>query len=158
MYRRIFGTGPTGIGVTVAIWFLALKIERWIGIPSISMGETFRLLLLILFVTDATFMTVWSFIALPIPVRGDKLVTTGPFRWVRHPFYAAIIWSGTGAVAIWYYSWTVIFSVILINLFWTWHIQQEERFMVEKFGDEYRRYTEETGQFFPLLRKSGDPS
>ena len=152
MYKRIFGTGPTGISATAVIWFLALKVEQWFGIPPITLGDTFRLLLLILFVADATFMTVWSFTALPIRARGNKLVTTGPFRWVRHPLYTAVIWSGTGAVAIWYYSWTVIFSVILVNLFWGWHIQQEEEFMVEKFGDEYRRYAEETGQFFPKLK------
>jgi len=96
---------------------------------------------------------VYLELALPVGERGKKLVTSGPYRLMRHPLYAAFIWSGTGAAAVWLQSWLLIFSVIPIHIFWVWHIRNEELFMLEQFGAEYKVYMETTGQFFPILRR-----
>ncbi len=148
-YRQLFGAGPSGILATVLIWTGATWADRMIEIPAIPLGETFRAVLLALFLIDAGVTVVWSLIALPPKERGREVVKKGPFRWVRHPLYSAFIWSGTGAVAIWFSSWTVLFSVVPVSLFWAWHIRGEEAFMLEKFGDEYKDYMDKTGQFFP---------
>jgi len=148
-YIRLFGIGPTGIMATLFIWILALQIEKWLGIPKINMGTSFRWIVFCLFAFDCIATIVWSLIVLRPTERGRKFVTTGPFQWVRYPLYSAIIWSGTGMMVMWYRSWTVIFSVFLINFFWTWHVQKEEHYMLQKFGEEYREYMKSTGQFFP---------
>lgn len=151
-YRQLFGAGPTGIATTAIIWVAAGWIGELLQMPAIPVGETFRGVLLALFIIDSAVTIVWSLFALPPKERGVRVVNTGPFRWVRHPLYSAFIWSGTGAVAIWFRSWTVLFSVVPISLFWAWHIRGEETFMLEKFGDEYLDYMNSTGQFFPRFR------
>ena len=152
-YKCIFGSGPTGILGTFLIWFTAFKIGTWLGIPKINMGTTFQWFLLGFFSVDALATIVWSLISLPPNDRGKRVITTGPFRYVRHPLYSAFIWSGTGIAAVAVQSWAVIVSIILIHFFWIWHIRKEEDFMVEKFGDEYRKYMEETNQFFPKFKR-----
>ncbi len=124
-----------------------------IHMPALPVGDTVRAVLVILFLIDFTVTIVWSLVALPPKERSVRIVKSGPFKLVRHPLYSAFIWSGTGAVALWLKSWSVLFSVVPISLFWTWHIQDEEAFLVEKFGDEYRDYMNGTGQFFPIFRR-----
>ena len=124
-----------------------------IHLTALPVGETLRAVLVALFLIDSTVTIVWSLVALPPKERGVRMVTSGPFKLVRHPLYSAFIWSGTGAVALWLQSWSVLFSVVPISLFWAWHIRNEEAFMVEKFGDEYRDYINGTGQFFPIFRR-----
>lgn len=153
-YQRIFGSGPTGIIVTIVIWTAALQLEGLLVIPKIHMAVTFQWIMFGFFVIDATITILWSFWVLPPKKWGTFLVTKGPFHLVRHPLYSAFIWNGTGMVAMGFRSWVVLFSVILVNFFWTWHIRKEENYMLELFGEEYRRYMEKTGQFFPRFGKN----
>ena len=148
-YKNIFGCGPTGVLITVLLWILALQISTWISIPEMRIAPTFRYILIVLFSIDSTLLLVWSHIVLPPSVRAKTLITTGPYQYVRHPIYAAFIWSGTGILAMVYKSWLLIIFIIPIHIFWTWHIQKEEKHMLEKFGSEYKNYMNSTGQFFP---------
>ena len=148
-YKNIFGCGPTGVLITVLLWILALQISTWISIPEMRIAPTFRYILIVLFSIDSTLLLVWSHIVLPPSVRAKTLITTGPYQYVRHPIYAAFIWSGTGIMAMVYKSWLLIIFIIPIHIFWTWHIQKEEKHMLEKFGSEYKNYMNSTGQFFP---------
>ncbi|MEE9167866.1 MAG: isoprenylcysteine carboxylmethyltransferase family protein [Candidatus Neomarinimicrobiota bacterium] len=150
--RPLFAIGTTGMVATAVIWVLAVYVERWLGISPIEMGATFRWIFFTLFAADFSATVLWSLVVLAPSRRETKLMTAGPYRWVRHPLYSAIIFSGTGMVAIWHRSWAVIFSVIIINFFWTWHVRKEERDMLMRFGEEYREYMRSTGQFFPRFR------
>nr|MCS5661037.1 hypothetical protein [Dehalococcoidia bacterium] len=67
--------------------------------------------------------------------------------------YSAFIWSGTGIVVLLSRSWTVLFSALPISIFWAWHITGEEELLLKRFGNDYRKYMENTGQFFPKLKR-----
>ena len=148
-YNNILGSGPTGVLTTVFLWIVALQISTWVSIPEMRIAPTFRWILIILFSIDAAVLLVWSHIILLPSVRAKTLITTGPYQFVRHPIYAVFIWSGTGIMAMTYKSWLLIFFVIPINIFWAWHVQKEEKHMIDKFGSAYADYMNTTGQFFP---------
>jgi protein-S-isoprenylcysteine O-methyltransferase Ste14 len=79
-----------------------------------------------------------------------RLVTTGPYRWVRHPLYsiAGLGWLGMGLMIA---SWPVLLGVLALPALLSLRAEREEAALVERFGDEYRAYMRRTGRFFPDL-------
>lgn len=81
----------------------------------------------------------------------QRLVTDGPYRWVRHPGYA-------GSIAVWvgatlaFHSWLAAAIVAtLMLLSYAWRIRSEERMLADHFGDAYRHYATHTSRLFPGL-------
>jgi protein-S-isoprenylcysteine O-methyltransferase Ste14 len=81
-----------------------------------------------------------------------RLVTSGPYRRIRHPMYTVFImyelsWVLVSANLLFlvYY----VLSVLLIAV----RIPREERMMLEKFGEEYRVYMKRTGRLLPRFRQ-----
>ncbi|MFC1550596.1 methyltransferase family protein [Candidatus Neomarinimicrobiota bacterium] len=153
IFQRIFGVGPLGYVVTVLIWYFTYTIERAAGFPQIAISSSFRLLLLIVFVTDAVYLIFGGLYQLIKNGWGKNLIKAGPYRLIRHPLYSAVIYSGTGALAIFFYSWAILISVLPISLFWSWMVQKEETQLINKFGDDYKSYMEISGQFLPSFKK-----
>lgn len=82
----------------------------------------------------------------------QALVTQGIYQYLRHPIYTAhILWALAQAMMLpnWLVGWA---SLPLIILVFALRIPNEERMMIEKFGDAYRRYMEKTGGLFPKIR------
>jgi protein-S-isoprenylcysteine O-methyltransferase Ste14 len=83
--------------------------------------------------------------------RDHELVTTGPYRWVRHPLYTtgAVLLLAIGLMAA---NWFILlFAALAIVSLRLVVIPLEERELVSKFGDEYRRYMAQTGRFLPRV-------
>jgi protein-S-isoprenylcysteine O-methyltransferase Ste14 len=76
------------------------------------------------------------------------LVTSGPYRWARHPMYTALFGFFVG-LALVSASWLVVLLVVAAILVLYARIGKEEAMMVEQFGDEYRAYMQQTGRFLP---------
>lgn len=81
----------------------------------------------------------------------DELCTTGPFKWFRHPLYAAWITFILPAVALFLNSWIILFVVIAMHPIWHRLVRGEEKMMSERFQNEYRAYAAHTGRFFPRI-------
>ena len=83
-----------------------------------------------------------------------QLCTTGIYAYIRHPIYAAwIVWIVPGMILI-QGSIPGISIPIIMYLIFRRLIVQEERFLAEKFGQEYQDYTRRVGAIFPKLRRS----
>jgi len=85
------------------------------------------------------------------PRAGATLVTTGPYRFIRHPLYsfATLCLLGIGMAVD-----NVVFIVLPVGALTLMFIRvpREEALLVEKFGDAYREYRSGTGRFLPRLR------
>jgi protein-S-isoprenylcysteine O-methyltransferase Ste14 len=85
----------------------------------------------------------------PQLLPGQSLVTSGPYRWVRHPIYASfllILGSTLLISANWLVGLTWIGTTVLETVS---RITFEERLMCESFGDAYRAYVKRTGRLLP---------
>jgi protein-S-isoprenylcysteine O-methyltransferase Ste14 len=82
--------------------------------------------------------------------RNHQLVTRGPYRWVRHPFYASgLLFMTSFALAS--ASWLVMLLMVpAVAFWWVAVIPREEAALIEKFGDRYREYRRHTGQVLPM--------
>jgi len=79
----------------------------------------------------------------------QRLVTTGPYRRVRHPGYlgSMAVWVGASLA---FHSWVAAMIVaVLMVLAYGWRISAEERMLAEHFGDEYRSYAARTARLIP---------
>lgn len=87
--------------------------------------------------------------AMPEVIKKDQtLVTTGPYRWVRHPMYTSIfVW----ALAYFLMSanWFIGATWLGLGLLAVRVAEAEEAALTEKFGEAYRVYIRRTGRFLP---------
>ena len=79
-----------------------------------------------------------------------KLVTSGPYRWVRHPLYTvgSSMFVAFGLMAA---NWFIALLGVLAFIGMAIRTPREEANLIEKFGDEYREYMKRTGRFLPRL-------
>ena len=87
----------------------------------------------------------------PRMMKEQSLITSGPYKFIRHPIYTAFV--------------LILGSTLLISANWfigfTWlgmtileiasRIDFEEGLMLEYFGDQYREYMKKTGRLLPKL-------
>lgn len=88
-------------------------------------------------------------------VGAEALATWGPYAFVRNPLYVGngIIGLGWGVMAG---PWaTAIFVAAFFLLYTVLIVPHEEAFLLQKFGDAYRRYRDVTGAFIPGSWPSG---
>ena len=79
------------------------------------------------------------------------LVTRGPYRWVRHPFYDCMALFML-SISLMMANWFVIAGGILTFALLAMRSHTEEEKLLERFGDPYRAYRASTGRFLPRLR------
>jgi protein-S-isoprenylcysteine O-methyltransferase Ste14 len=82
--------------------------------------------------------------------REHTLVTKGPYRWVRHPFYDAVALSVT-ANALVAANWFLLAGGILTLALIVLRTGREEERLIARFGDAYREYMGRTGRFLPRV-------
>ena len=83
--------------------------------------------------------------------KQHTLVTSGPYRWVRHPLYSvgSSMFVAFGMMAD---NWFLALLGVLMFILMAIRTPKEEANLIEKFGDDYREYMKRTGAFFPKLR------
>ena len=78
-----------------------------------------------------------------------ELVTSGPYRLVRHPIYSGVLVAGIGtAVAL---SWVWLAAVVLGGIYFVYSATVEERYLGEQFPNDYPRYKRSTKMLVPFV-------
>lgn len=83
-----------------------------------------------------------------------RVISTGAFRYVRHPLYLASMLSYLGLSV----STASLFSIAVtagIFLLYNSITAYEERWMESRYGDEYAHYRARTGKWLPRIRRTG---
>jgi len=102
------------------------------------------------------FVFIWS-----VAVRGkyavswaipenQRLVTWGPYRYVRHLSYLGYFLMFFGFFFLWPNLFTLFPLVAIPGYFRVTF--EEERLLVRRFGDDHVEYQRRTGRFIPRLR------
>jgi protein-S-isoprenylcysteine O-methyltransferase Ste14 len=68
-----------------------------------------------------------------------QLVTTGIFEYIRHPHYTSLIIVEFG-LALFFYSLAGLLIAIISVPIMIWSILDEEKLLVEQYGNSYRKY------------------
>ena len=150
-YRRFFGGGPRGGVLSLATLALALLVDRLLETPPLHGNNILGIVALLACTGLTAAILVWSVRALPPEARGRDLVTAGPYRYVRHPQYAAFLGPFDLGLVMFLDAWPYLVWAILQYPLWHWNVAAEERLMTEAFGRDYADYCRKTPRFLPRL-------
>ena len=150
-YQKLFGMGPVGLAISLLLLgFLYLlntslghaKMFRYPG-PIRTVG----LILIGIWIC----WHAWCIKTISQWWNRDKLCTTGPYRFVRHPIYAGGIWFGFLGISLMFNSWIMLSWPVIMHAVYLLLVRKEEAMMTSFFGEEYRCYSARTGRLFPRL-------
>ena len=82
--------------------------------------------------------------------RTSELVTSGIYRYIRHPLYASLMYLAWGAF-LKEISWVsnILLIIASLSLFATARADEQE--CIQYFGDRYKEYMEGTKRFIPFV-------
>lgn len=146
--------GDTGqlisFGVFVVVWIGDSFFLRQSTFLSNYVPLYVRLVILSLSLITAVYLFGSGHVVVSHEQRPNSMITTGAFRYVRHPLYLASILTYLGLAA----STLSLFSLALlvgVFIFHNYIASYEERLLEAKFGEEYRVYKKETGKWVPKI-------
>lgn len=118
---------------------------RWLGV-GVALGG-----FVLLQWSQNTLGKNWS--DAPKLVQEQQMITSGPYRWIRHPIYAAfllILGSPLLISASWFVGgmWIAMTGLDIAS-----RIRTEEAMMLSQFGEQYLAYARRTGRLVPRIAK-----
>jgi len=143
---------------------IAVGVLLWIPLPGTPWADWIAVLGALLILPGLAF-ALWGRLALgknyfvstnfgAQTFTGHRLITSGPYRIVRHPMYFGIIVAALGSLPL-YQTWTTVF-LILIGLIIVRRAMVEEKVLAKTFGAEWTEYCRRVTMLFPFpLPKMG---
>ncbi|MEE8198179.1 MAG: isoprenylcysteine carboxylmethyltransferase family protein [Thermoplasmata archaeon] len=82
--------------------------------------------------------------------KGHELITTGPYAYVRHPTYTAVLLLNL-ATALFSLHVVVMVNFFVVLAFALWRSKLEEELLASEqgFGTRHKEYVQRTGRFLP---------
>lgn len=132
---------PVPFIVVPFIWHGTMAARSWtFGLLFVAFGESIRL---------------WGVAAAGAETRRrsrtvTRLVTYGPFAWMRNPLYFGnfFIWTGFSVIAG--LNWFLPVAAVVFALEYTPIVRFEEAVLESTFGGEYLRYKALTSRWLPV--------
>jgi len=140
---------------------LGVFLAVWVGDSFFLHKSTFmsayvplyvRLVILGLTLMAAMYLFRTGHVVVSHKQRHNCVVSTGVFRYVRHPLYLASILTYFGLMV----STLSLLSLALfvgIFVFYNFIANYEEKLLEAKFGEEYKKYKRITGKWMPRIGK-----
>ena len=136
-----------GFGLTLVGVFFLINYEYVFSNNSLTI--IIQLLSVGLMIWARITLGVRSFHAAANTTKGE-LITTGPYRWVRHPIYASIIIFFMASLISFPYLKTII-GVILIFVGLLTRMLLEEKSLKKIYKEEYEIYSKHTKRIIPFI-------
>ena len=152
----LFGLRLSAVPVFLGIiaWLINPQWMEWSSLPLPAWARWVGVAI----VACAGLLLLWTFRNLGknltdtvVTRRDHTLVTSGPYRYVRHPFYVTFV-VGILGVSLLMANWFILLAGVLPFGFLLARTRIEERKLVERFGDEYRDYMRRVGRFVPRFK------
>jgi protein-S-isoprenylcysteine O-methyltransferase len=81
--------------------------------------------------------------------EGQELVTSGPYRIVRHPMYAGGLLAAVGSAIV--CGGTLVFLLVVLGALFLWRVGAEDKLMERQFPREFPAYKKRTKALIPFI-------
>ncbi len=133
-----------------SVLFLEPRSDVFAGIGILMYSASVAVMLAAIEAADRTRLQR-SFVDFPLP---DRLITDGPYRWVRHPFYLAyMIGALAPAVAV-QHPFIIAISAAMIAFVVVAAFREERVWLASPRADAYRDYRKRTGMVIPFVGRA----
>ncbi|TFE02482.1 isoprenylcysteine carboxylmethyltransferase family protein [Jeotgalibacillus sp. R-1-5s-1] len=112
---------------------------------------------LILF-AGGVFLRYWGILHLKaqftrhVTVReGDRIVSSGPYRKLRHPLYTGLFLIGIGMTLFFMSLIAAAFGSVALLFTLLYRIQYEEKLLISQFGPEYQEWMKSRYRLIPFI-------
>ena len=150
-YQKLFGVGQITALIGFVVMGLLYLLDEALNHPAISSQPKPARIVGTTLIAIWICWHLWCMKAINQWWHHDRLCTTGPFKYVKHPIYAGGIWFGFLGMSLLFNSWIVLFQPIISFFIISLLVRKEEKMMTGIFGEEYQRYAARTGRLFPRL-------
>jgi len=136
------------------LFFLPLADRRSIGVMMVS--QKIRWLGLVLFglglaTISSARVSLGRMYSLEVTIqKSHQLITSGPYRYIRHPIYSGVIIQALGFSLV-FRSWIGLAAMIPVAAFVLLRIKDEEAVLQKEFGPQWKVYCERTWRLIPYL-------
>lgn len=83
--------------------------------------------------------------------EGARLIKTGPYAYIRHPMYSAVLLLAMAFLLFWFHPYKILVLMALSLTLYS-KAKKEERLWLQSLN-EYSEYKKATGMFLPRLFK-----
>lgn len=150
--------------IIATLLFLFLAYALWLPLP-IQLSREVKLAFLVtgtVIMLPSLGLYIWGFLTLGrnfnassgfgVRLRqGHQLITNGPYAYLRHPMYLAVILACWGGLLL-YRTWTMaIFAFMMFGLFYRG--LKEEEALAQAFGSEWEVYKSKVPGWLPRLKR-----
>jgi protein-S-isoprenylcysteine O-methyltransferase Ste14 len=80
--------------------------------------------------------------------KNHRVITTGPYRWIRHPRYLGVLALAVG-VSLTFRSWIGLAAVVAVFGILLLRISDEESLLHQEFGTEWEAYCRTSSRLLP---------
>jgi protein-S-isoprenylcysteine O-methyltransferase Ste14 len=158
-FKTLIGVGLPLLFVSLLLEVIAIIVRRWISLP-VSLTINIRIILTFPCILVSVVGLIWFNCSLNLVklhfLNGDKkLITSGPFNYVRHPLYSALLMGLPPLLIIWYADLLFIIPWLLMFIISHYLVQLEERELIDTFGDGYKNYKKYVPALIPYKGAGG---
>jgi protein-S-isoprenylcysteine O-methyltransferase Ste14 len=158
-FKNLLGAGLYLLMMGLLFKALTLIIRKWVSFP-ISLTFKIKIASTVLYGLACLLGTAWFNSTLNLVkthlLNGEhKLITKGPFNYVRHPLYATLLLTLPPLMIIWYADLLFLFPWISIYIIAHYVVRIEEKSLLETFGEAYKIYQKYVPALLPYKGAGG---
>ena len=157
--KNLLGVGPHLLLLGLLLEGITTIIQQWVYFP-LSLNIGIQILLTIPLIVTCILGMIWfnrslDLIRVNFSNGQNKLITNGPFAYVRHPLYSVIMITIPPLAIIWFADLIFFGPWILIIIIAHLLVSIEERGLIDAFGEDYEKYRKYVPALLPYKGAGG---
>ncbi|MHA1931014.1 MAG: methyltransferase family protein [Promethearchaeota archaeon] len=119
----------------------------------ISIEYIWMVIIATMLIVIGVFIFIYSEKLIKSAHGASEFITTKVYAYVRHPMYMSWGLGTLPGILCFFNSWFLFLILPIYYLIVRIYVIKEEKFLLNKFGEDYASYKKEVNAFFPKLKK-----
>ena len=149
--KNLLGVGPHLLLLGLLFEGSTIAVRQWVSFH-ISLTFEMQVIITVTCITVCLLGMIWfnrslNLIKVNLLNGKNKLITHGPFNYVRHPLYSTLLITLPPLLIIWFSDLLFLIPWVLMLIFSHYVVSLEERRLIDIFCEDYEKYR----RFVPAL-------